>query len=136
MVKIKLIPLSFVVPVVVHLQNADLVLTSPLRFSQHRGLAGLLRPNPLRFGQEGEIATRGGSTALFALSLTWVMRDLPAPVHFLFLRRWVSSCRLKKAHPLNEHVCLTRVTLRLCFTSPTLVQDFTGRVVSPLTPLT
>ena len=31
------------VPVFVHLQNADLVLTSHLRFSQHRGLAGLVR---------------------------------------------------------------------------------------------
>ena len=32
----------------VHLQNADLVSTSPLRLRQHRGLAGLLRPNPMR----------------------------------------------------------------------------------------
>ena len=34
-----------------HLQNADLVLTSPLRFSQHLGLAGFLRPNPVRLGR-------------------------------------------------------------------------------------
>ena len=33
----------------------------------------------IRFGQEGEIATQE-STALFALSLTWVVRDLPAHV--------------------------------------------------------
>ena len=39
-------------PVFVHLQNADLVLTWPLRLSQRRGLAGLLRPNPMRVGQE------------------------------------------------------------------------------------
>ena len=44
------------VPVFVRLQNADFVLTSPLRFSQHLGLACFLRPNPTRFGQEGEIA--------------------------------------------------------------------------------
>ena len=44
------------------------MLTSPFRYSQRLGLAGVLRPNPtrIRFGQEGEIATQG-STALFAL---------------------------------------------------------------------
>ena len=73
------------VPVFVHLQNADLVLTSPLRFSRHFGLASLLRPNPIRFGREGDTVTQE-STALFALTLTWVVvRDLPAPVHFLLL---------------------------------------------------
>ena len=77
------VPYTFVcVPVFVHLQNADLALTSPLRFNQHRGLAGLLRPNPIRFGEEGDIATQE-STAHFSLSLTRVVvRDLPAPVHF------------------------------------------------------
>ena len=69
------------VPVFVHLQNADFVSTSPLRFSQHYELAGLLWLIPMRFDQEGEIATQE-STALFALSLPWVLRDLPAPVHF------------------------------------------------------
>ena len=65
-------PYTFVcVPVGVYLQNAesDLVLTSPLRFSQHLGFASLLRPNSIRFGQEGEITTQE-LTALFALSLT------------------------------------------------------------------
>ena len=74
-------PYTFVcVPVFVHLQNADFVLTSPLRLSQHYRLAGLLRLNPIRFCQEGQIATQE-STALFALYLTWVVRDLPALVH-------------------------------------------------------
>ena len=46
--------------------------TSPLRFSQHYELAGLLFwLIPIRFNQEGEIATQE-STALFALSLPWV----------------------------------------------------------------
>ena len=67
-------PYTFVcVPVFVHLQNADFVSTSPLRFSQHYGLAGLLRLNPIRFSQEGQIATQE-STALSALSLTWIVR--------------------------------------------------------------
>ena len=106
------------VPVFVHLQNADSTLTSPLRFNpfgvpkslpyklelnlspkrvssckgvkSNRGLADLLGRNPVTFGQESEIATQE-STALFALFLTWVVRDLPVPVQFLFLRRWVST---------------------------------------------
>ena len=105
------------------------MLTSPLRFSQHYGLAGLLRLNPTRFHQEGEIATQE-SASLFSLSLTLVVRDLPAPVHFLLLRRWVSTCRWRKAHPLNEPVCLIRITLRLCLTSPSqLLPRLWGRVV-------
>ena len=60
------------------------MLTSPVRFSQHLRLAGLLRLNPkkvntsvniTRFGQEGDIATQE-SSALFSLSFTWVLRDL------------------------------------------------------------
>ena len=42
-IRVKKAPHTFVcVPVFVHLQNADFVSTSPLRFSQHYGLAGLL----------------------------------------------------------------------------------------------
>ena len=59
------------------------MLTSPLRFSRHLGLAGLVRPNPIRFGQEGDIATQE-STALFDLYLIWVVRDLPAPLLYIF----------------------------------------------------
>ena len=59
------------------LQNADFVLTSPLRLSQNYGLVGLLRLNPIRFGQEGEIATQE-SIAIFALSLTWVVAGVLA----------------------------------------------------------
>ena len=61
-----------------------------------------------------------------------MVRDLPDPVHFLFLRRWVSTCRQMKAHTPNEPVCLTRITLRLCLTSPAkLLEDV--MVVLPLT---
>ena len=43
-------PYTFVcVPVFVHLQNADLVSTSPLRFSQHYELAGLFWLIPIRY---------------------------------------------------------------------------------------
>ena len=46
-------------------------LTSPLRLSQHRGLAGLLQPSPIRFGQEGEIATLRRMLHVGWVGLSW-----------------------------------------------------------------
>ena len=64
---LKLHTLSFVYPVRVYLQNADLLWCKPRPFGLVDtlvGLAGLLWPNPTRFDQEGEIATQE-SRAMF-----------------------------------------------------------------------
>ena len=100
--------------------------TSPLRFSQHYELAGLLWLIPVRFNQEGEIATQE-STALFALSLPWVVRELRnergagnenrRPGNMLSVA--VDSCRSQLA--AVTLYCITRVIQHTYCVIPSLV---------------
>ena len=104
-----------------HVQNEDFVLTSPLRFSRHRGLAGFLRPNPVRFGQEGEIATQE-STALsrlligimFEYARSWNLR---VPIICVYYdtsgRRGRRTSQVPRTNVLERTACTCSATKQI-----------------------